>query len=79
MSLKNKISYVNDRDEEIYSKESFELPQHITFYSSVISHSYYSIFYAAKALLLKKGLKTESPNVHTKTYFIFKKDISWSL
>jgi len=44
-----------------------------TFYSASISHSYYSIFYAAKALLLTKGMKTASPNVHSKTYDEFKK------
>jgi len=43
-----------------------------TFYSAVISHSYYSIFYAAKALLLTVGIKTSSPNVHENTYAKFK-------
>ncbi len=32
-------------------KETFNLPEKITFYSAVISHSYYSIFYGAKAYL----------------------------
>jgi len=59
--------------EELKSKEEFELPENITFYSSVISHSYYSIFYAAKAILLTKGIKTSSPKVHSKTYDKFKK------
>lgn len=43
-----------------------------TFYSAVISHSYYSIFYAAKALLFTVKIKTSSPNVHGKTYDKFK-------
>ena len=45
-----------------------------TFYSSVINHCYYSIFYSAKAILLTKGVKTESPNVHKKTFEEFKKN-----
>ena len=44
-----------------------------TFYSSVISHSYYSIFYSAKAILLTKGVKTDFPEVHKKTLEEFKK------
>ena len=44
-----------------------------TFYSSVISHAYYAIFYSAKALLLTKKIKTDSPNVHKTTYEEFKK------
>jgi uncharacterized protein (UPF0332 family) len=43
-----------------------------TFYSASISHAYYSIFYSAKALLLTKGIKTESPEIHKKTYDEFK-------
>ena len=46
-----------------------------TFYSSVISHSYYSIFYIAKAILLKKGVKTEAPEVHKKTLEEFEKNL----
>jgi uncharacterized protein (UPF0332 family) len=44
-----------------------------TFYSAVISHAYYSIFYAAKALLLTKNVRTKPPDVHKKTYEEFKK------
>jgi uncharacterized protein (UPF0332 family) len=44
-----------------------------TFYSAVISHAYYSIFYAAKVLLLTKGIKTNPPEIHKKTYEEFKK------
>src|SRR3989339_181717 len=39
-----------------------------TYYSSVISHSYYCIFYSAKAYLAKKGIKTEPPEEHKKIY-----------
>ena len=44
-----------------------------TFYSAVISHSYYAIFYSAKAILLTKGINTKSPEEHRKTYEKFKK------
>ncbi|MFH1917676.1 MAG: hypothetical protein ABIJ14_01020 [Nanoarchaeota archaeon] len=44
-----------------------------TFYSAVISHCYYSIFYSAKAILLTKGVKTKVPDEHKKTFFSFKK------
>ena len=55
------------------SKEDFSLPQSTTFYSSVISHSYYSIFYSAKAILLTKDIKTSAPDIHKKTYEEFKR------
>lgn len=45
----------------------------MTFYSSAISHSYYSIFYAAKAILLTKNIKTSAPEIHKKTFEEFKK------
>jgi uncharacterized protein (UPF0332 family) len=57
------------------SKQDFDLPADITFYSSVISHSYYAIFYAAKAVLLAKGVRTSSPDVHKKTLEAFQKDL----
>ena len=54
-------------------KEQFKLEKEFTFYSSVISHSYYCIFYAAKASLVKIGIKTEAPEVHKKTVEAFEK------
>jgi hypothetical protein len=33
---------------------TFEVPNPETYYSSVITHAYYCIFYSAKAYLLKK-------------------------
>lgn len=51
----------------------FEIKDPETYYSAVISHSYYSIFYAAKAYLLKKGITTKAPQEHKKTYEEFKK------
>ena len=53
-------------------KENFNIEEETTFFSAVISHSYYSIFYAAKAILLTKNIKTFAPEVHKKTYEAFK-------
>ena len=64
---------LNRLSENREDKENFELPSDITFYSSVISHSYYSIFYSTKVLLLTEKIKTSSPNVHKKTYEELKK------
>ncbi len=44
-----------------------------TYYSAVISHAYYSIFYAAKAYILLKGIKTSAPEEHRKTFEEFSK------
>ena len=43
-----------------------------TFYSAVISHCYYSIFYCAKAILLTERIETKSPEVHKNTFEKFK-------
>lgn len=44
-----------------------------TYYSAVISHCYYAIFYAAKAYLIEKGIKLSAPEEHKKTFDAFKK------
>ncbi|MBS3107419.1 HEPN domain-containing protein [Candidatus Woesearchaeota archaeon] len=44
-----------------------------TYYSATTSHAYYSIFYAAKAYLLLKGIKTQAPEEHKKTFDEFSK------
>ncbi len=54
-------------------QKNFKLDKQFTFYSSVISHSYYSIFYCAKAILLTEGIETTTPNVHEKTLIAFEK------
>ncbi|MEK6943290.1 MAG: hypothetical protein AABX00_04470 [Nanoarchaeota archaeon] len=54
-------------------KEQFKLEKEFTFYSSVISHSYYCIFYSAKSILAGSGVKTEAPEVHKKTLEAFEK------
>ncbi len=56
--LKNELLDINEND---------------TFFSAVISHSYYSIFYSAKAYLLKNNIKTKAPEEHKKTYDEFEK------
>lgn len=61
--------------EDKKTKQDFELPSDMTFYSSVISHSYYAIFYAAKAILLTIGVKTESPEIHRKTFEEFEEHL----
>jgi len=38
-------------------RETFLINEPETYYSAVISHCYYSIFYAAKAYLLTKGIR----------------------
>lgn len=60
---------------EASAKQYFGISDRMTFYSSVISHSYYSIFYAAKAILLAKGIKTSAPEIHKKTFEEFKKSL----
>ena len=54
-------------------KNILKIAKEKTFFNDVISHSYYSIFYTAKACLLSKGIKTEPPEEHKKTYEEFKK------
>lgn len=61
--------------EDINSKNFMKIDENITFYSSVISHSYYAIFYAAKAILLTKGIKTSAPEIHKKTMEAFESNL----
>lgn len=51
----------------------FEIKYADTYFSSVISHAYYCIFYSAKAYLLKKGIRTSAPEEHRKTYEEFRR------
>lgn len=60
----------NDKNLQI---NVFKIDRPETYYNSVISHSYYCIFYSAKAYLAKKGIKTQVPEEHKKTYEEFKK------
>ena len=54
-------------------KTKLKLPEKITFYSAAITHAYYAIFYAAKAILLTKNIATKTLEIHKKTFEEFKK------
>lgn len=54
-------------------KDTFKVDENATFYSGVISHAYYSIFYCSKAMLLRRKIETDSPEVHKKTFDEFRK------
>lgn len=54
-------------------KPEFELKDDSTFFSNVISNSYYCIFYTAKALLQTKNIITNPPEEHRKTLDEFEK------
>lgn len=54
-------------------KLEFELKEDSTFFSNVISNSYYCIFYSAKALLQSKNIATKPPEEHKKTLEEFEK------
>src|SRR3989344_4409739 len=55
------------------ANEMLKIPLNKTFFNNVISESYYSIFYSAKAYLISEGLVTSAPEEHKKTYDEFKK------
>jgi len=65
------------KDFDLSTKEEVKsflgIPKDKTFFNSVISHAYYSIFYSAKAYLEKKSIKTKAPEEHKKTYEEFRK------
>jgi uncharacterized protein (UPF0332 family) len=54
-------------------KSELELKEDATFFSNVISSSYYGIFYSAKAFLQSRGIATEPPEEHRKTLEEFEK------
>lgn len=51
---------------------SLSLDSSDTFFSGTVSHSYYAIFYTAKAMLLTKNIDTKPPEIHKKTFEAFK-------
>ncbi len=60
--------------EEEQLKKEFEFPNSVSFYSSVINHSYYAIFYSAKAYLIFKNIPLKSTQgQHQQVYFEFRK------
>ena len=66
------ILFKISEDKEI--KKNFEILEDATYYSGVISHAYYGIFYSAKSMLLSKNIETTAPSVHKKTFDSFKKE-----
>jgi len=54
-------------------KLDLELKEDSTFFSNVISNSYYCIFYSAKAFLYARGIVTFLPEEHRKTLEEFEK------
>ena len=53
-------------------KKELVLPAPTTFYSSVIGHAYYAIFYAARAALLLQKVEVRPPDIHNKVYNQFR-------
>jgi len=60
-------------EEPNIQKETFKVNDPETYFSAVIAHSYYSIFYGAKAYLAKKGIEVSAPEEHKKSFDEFKK------
>lgn len=58
------------------SKIELEANPDDTFYSAVISHSYYSIFYCVKAYLFSKNIKLPEQGQHQAAYYKFRKFVS---
>ena len=54
-------------------REVFKLDEKITFYSGVIEHAYYAIFYAARAYVVSKGVNLPEQGVHNAVYLAFRK------
>ena len=54
-------------------KNELSLTEDHTFYSAVISHSYYCIFYSARAILLNEKINVEPPEVHKKAIQSFER------
>lgn len=52
-------------------QRQFDLGEPLTFYSAVITHAYYAIFYSAKAYLETKGTTIKPPEEHRKVLEAF--------
>jgi len=70
--IAEKLMGMSDDDEV---RAFMQIQHDMTFYSAVISHAYYSIFYGAKSMLLAKGISTSAPEVHKATYEAFKRNL----
>ncbi len=60
-------------DEPAIQRKMFKVKEPETYFSAVIAHSYYSIFYGAKAYLANKGIDIMAPEEHKKAFAEFKK------
>jgi uncharacterized protein (UPF0332 family) len=60
-------------EEPAIQKETFKIKEPETYFGAVITHSYYSIFYGAKAYLAKKGIEVSAPEEHKKAFDEFRK------
>lgn len=70
-----KIIFAVSKDPQLQTK-TFNEKYPDTYYSATITHSYYCIFYCAKAYLLQKGVKITAPEEHKKTYEAFMKYVN---
>ncbi len=68
------IIFVISEDPSI-QRETFKINEPETYFSAVITHSYYSIFYGAKAYLAKNGIGVTAPEEHKKAFAEFKKSV----
>jgi len=72
LTLAKAIKLLSDNTE--IKNERFDIAENMTFYSAVISHAYYAIFYSAKAYLVSKGIAFKSKQgQHQKVHFEFRK------
>jgi uncharacterized protein (UPF0332 family) len=60
-------------------KERLNIRTKDTFYSAVISHAYYCVFYSARAYLISKGIKIPEQGQHQAVYFGFKRMVQQGL
>jgi len=71
IDLAESILTISDNND---MKKQFNIDASRTFYSGVITHSYYSMFYSVKAYLLSKNISIKSEQgQHQQIYFQFKK------
>jgi uncharacterized protein (UPF0332 family) len=71
IKLADMIFIISEKPE--IQTQTFQIKDPETYYSAAIAHSDYSIFYAAKAYITKKGIEITAPEEHRKTFEEFKK------
>lgn len=65
------LKFITENNE--LKRDTFKIDDALTFYSAVIAHAYYAIFYSAKAYLVKKGIVLPEQGQHQAVYFAFRK------